>query len=276
MALKPEVIAKLAALAKISAADLTKAITEKEEVDVPVPDGLQTFLEPELATLKKNQYDTGKAAGEEMAVKSGKEEFGLEFTGKTMKGLIQAAQAKAVAEAGQNPDARVKDLQTKVENLQTTVKGYETQIAEKDTAMSGLRDTYELGKHVVGAKEGGPSYSNDEIIHLMKMNGYDFKRNDKGVLEPFKNGEKMLDKLSNAQPVADVIKGFQKERKYISEEEETPGGRGGGNKPGGGKATKQSDIKAKFLAEGKSLNGEEYSKAVEAAVTADPNFDVNG
>src|SRR5687768_10289666 len=127
MALKKEDIAKLANLAKIPVADLEKAITETGEIALTVPDGVQSFLEPELATLKKNTYDSAKTAGVEMAVKEAREKLGLDFTGKTIDGLVDAATKKAVADAGQNPDARVKELQTKVDNLQTTVKTYETQ-----------------------------------------------------------------------------------------------------------------------------------------------------
>jgi hypothetical protein len=275
MALKKEDITKLATLAKITVAELEKAIADAVEIAIPIPDKLTVFTEDEVNTLQKNKYDAGRVAGVEIAVKEAREKLGLDFTGKTIDGLVDAASKKALADAGKNPDAQVKEMQTKVDNLQKTVQDYELKIADKDSALSGLRDTYELGKHVIGPKEGGPSYSNDEIIQIMKMNGYDFKRNDKGVLEPYKNGEKLLDKISNPVPVGEVIKGFQKERKYIGDDEDTPGGRGKKDQSGGGKMTKQSELKAKFQAEGKSLNGEEYSKAVEQAVTADPNFDMN-
>lgn len=275
MALTKADIAKLAALSKLSVADLEKAIAEKDEVPLTIAEGLQVFTGDELNTLQKNKYDAGSIAGIEIAVKDAKTKMGLEFTGKTIDGLVDAATKKAIAEANKNPDQRVVELQGKIDALQGNVSKYETTIAEKEAAMNSLRDTFELGKHVPAPKEGGVAYSQDEVIAIMKMRGYDFKRNSEGKMEPYKAGEVMRDKLGNAMPLGDVVTGFMKEARYITDEEglDNPGGRGGKDKTGGGKITKMSQLKAKFQAEGKNLNGEEFSKAVEALAVADPNFD---
>lgn len=273
MALKKEDIQKLAILAKIPVPDLEKAIGEKEEVALTIQDKLNVYSEDEVTTLKKNEYNSGKTAGLEIAVKETKEEMGLEFTGKTIKGLIEAAQKKAVDEAKINPDQRVKELQDKLTNVQNTVKEYETKMAEKDTEVSGIKLNYELSKHIPVVGENGPSFMPDEVIQLMKINGYEFKQ-ENGAVVPYKDGKQLQDKLSNALPAKDVITNFMKEKKLITEEA-VPGGRGGKDQKPGAKATKYSELKEQFIAQGKNLQGEEFAKAVQQAVTDNKEFDMN-
>ncbi len=271
--LKKESIQRLATLAKIKIEDLEKALTEKDEVDLTIPEKLNTYTEEEITTLKGNEYKAGKTAGVEIAVKEAKEEMGLDFTGKTMKGLVEAAQKKAIDDAKINPDQRVKDMEAKLANLQNTAKEYETKLAEKDKEVSGLKDSYEIGRFIPAPKEGGISYTQDEILAVMKMNGYDFKREETGMVA-YKAGQKQLDKLSNPVPVGDVIKGFMKERKYIGEDEPTPGGRGAGDRKPGAKATKLSELTEEFKAAGKSTLGQEFNERVQAAVKDNPEFDM--
>jgi hypothetical protein len=114
--------------------------------------------------------------------------------------------------------------------------------------------------------------SQDEIIQLMRINGYDFKR-EEGKLVPYKDGKKLTDKLGEALPVKDVTTGFMKEKKIITEEA-GPGGRGGGDKTPTGKAGKLSELKKTFAEQGKSTLGQEFSEAVAAAAKDNPEFDM--
>jgi hypothetical protein len=273
MALKKEDIQTLATLAKIPVADLEKAISEKEEVALTIQDKLNVFTEEEVTTLKKNEYNSGKTAGVEIAVKESREKLGLNFSGKTIEGLVEAATKKALDDAKIEPDKKVTELEGKVTNLQNTVREYETKMAEKDTEVNGIKDSYELSQYIPAPGENGPAFVPNEVLQLMKINGYDFKR-ENGALVPYKDGKQLQDKLSNALQAKDVITGFMKEKKLITEEV-VPGGRGGGDKRPGAKATKYSELKEQFIAQGKNLQGEEFAKAVQQAVQDNKEFDMN-
>jgi hypothetical protein len=273
MALKKEDIQRIAILIKMPVADLEKAITEKEEVSLTIQDKLNVFTEEEVTTLKANEYKSGKTAGVEMAVKESKEKLGLEFSGKTIDGLIDAATKKALKDADKTPDAKVTELEGKVSTLQNTVREYETRMAEKDSEVNGIKDTYELSQHIPAPGESGPAFAPNEVIQLMKLNGYEFKR-EEGKLVPYKDGKKLTDKLGEPLLAKDVTTGFMKEKKLITEDA-VPGGRGGGDKKPGAKAMKMSELKEQFIAQGKNLQGEEFNKAVQQAVAENKEFDMN-
>lgn len=269
MALKPEAIEKIAKLTKIKTEDLKAAIENKDKVDLEVDEKLTTFTEDEVTTLKNNEYKNGKEKGVEMAVKATKEKLNLDFQGKTVDGLVEAAQKKAVEEAKIPETEKVKELQTKVTTLQKTIEEQDKKIAEKEKEVGTVKLNSELFKNI----PAGAALENDEIIELMKLKGYGFETKD-GKLVAIKDGQPLNDKVANPLPVKDVISGFLKEKKLITDEPEEPGGRGGNPKPPV-KFTKLSEVKAKFKAEGKSELGAEFSEAVQKAVAENKDFDMN-
>jgi hypothetical protein len=273
MALKKEAIQKIATFLKIKDTDLETAIKDEKEVDISIPEKLSTFTDDEVQTLKTNEYKSGKEAGVEMAVKDAKEKLGLNFTGKSIDGLVEAATKKALDDAKIAPDAKVEELQTKITTLQGTVKEYETKLAEKETEVSGIKLNGELYKHIPKPGENGPALGADAVIMLMKAEGFEFKQ-ENGAVVAYKGGKAVIDKLSNNLPVNEVISGFMKEKKLISEEA-APGGRGGGDKLPSGKAMKLSELKKQFADQGKSLLGEEFSQAVAQASKDNKEFDLS-
>lgn len=268
--LKKEDIQRLATLTKIPVADLEKAITDKEEVALTIAEKLEAFTPEEVTTLKANEYKSGKEAGVEMAVKDTKEKLGLTFNGKSIESLVDAATKKALDDAKVTPDAKVKELETKLTTLQGTVKEYETKLADKETEVSGIRVNSELYKHIPSLGEKGPALTADEVINLMKANGYEFKQED-GAVITYKGGKALTDKLSNNLPVKDVVNEFIKEKKLVAEEG-APGGRGGSDKTPAGKAGKLSELKKEFTEKGKSLLGTEFSEAVSQAAKDNKDF----
>lgn len=270
MALKKETLQKIATLAKVKVEDLETAIKDEKEVDLTIQDKLTAFSEEEVQTLKSNEYKSGKEAGVEMAVKDAREKLGLKFEGKTIDGLVEAATKKALDDAKVTPDEKVKELEGKVTTLQGTVKEYETKLAEKDTEVSGIKLNSELYKHIPQPGENGPALGADDVIQLMKLNGYEFKQ-ENGAVVTYKGGKALTDKISNNLPINDVVTGFLKEKKLIVEDG-TPGGRGGGDKTPAGKAGKLSELKKQFSDQGKSLLGEEFSQAVAQASKDNKDF----
>ena len=128
MAFKKEDLQKIAEITKIPVADLEKAATDPTEIPLTVPDKLTVFTEGELNTFQKNKYEDGRKAGVEMGVKDAATKLGIEFGGKTIDGLLDAATKKALADADKNPDQRVTELTQKVNTLQQNVTTYQTQV----------------------------------------------------------------------------------------------------------------------------------------------------
>lgn len=274
MALKTEAIEAIAKLTKIKAEDLKAAIENKDEVDLAVDEKLTVLNDTELQTVKSNSYEEGKVAGVDISIKDIRKELNLDFQGKTIKGLVEAAQKKAVEEAKIPETEKVKELQTKVTTLQKTVEDQDAKILEKDKEVSNVKLNSELFKNI----PAGAALENDEVIELMKLKGYGFESKDGKVIVT-KDGQPLVDKVTNPVPAKDVISGFLKEKKLIADEGEGEGGGGPEGRGGGGKApvkfTKLSEVKAKFKAEGKSELGSEFSEAVQKAVADNKDFDMN-
>jgi len=271
MALKKVALAAIAKLTKLKVEDLEAAIKDENEVDVTIDETLTPFSEDEIATLKTNEYKRGSASAVEIAVKDLKTKEGLDFTGKTLDGLVAAVSKKAVADAKIEPAKAVTDLQEKVTNLQKTVTEQEQKLADKEAEVTGVKINGELYKHIPAPAENGPAYDQDEVVLLMKNKGYDFKL-ENGKIVPYKDGKQILDKTSNPREPKDIISEFMTEKKYITTPAPGPDGRGGGDQKPPSKATKLSELKKEYEAAGKSLNGSEFMEAVDKAVSANKDF----
>lgn len=270
-------IEKLAKIAKIDAKELETAIKDTAEKDVVVPDTLTVLDDKELETLKKNEYKAGKEKGLEMTIKDAKDKLGLEFSGKSIDDLLEAHKAKSLAEAKVKPDEKVAELETKLATVQNTAKELQTKLEKAESDTVAIKTNAEVFKYIPElTNENGPSFDRDEIMTMMKAKGYDFKL-DNGNLVATKDGNPLTDKLSNPVPVKDVVTGYLKERKLLNESGEgTPAGRGAGSGAAGFKPGKLSELISKFESEGKSTYGTEFSQAVTAAVTDNPEFDMAG
>jgi hypothetical protein len=262
--LKQDAIAKIEKALKITG--LAAAIADTKEVDVTIDDSLTPLTEAEIQTLKDNEYKNGKTKGVEIAVKDAREKLGLDFQGKTIDGLLDAHGKKVIADAKITPNEKVTELEGKVVTLQTTVKDYESKLAAKDTEVQGVRINGELIKHI----PSGCILEPDEAISVMRTKGYDFKLEGDKVV-PYKDGKQLTDKLSNTMAVKDVVTAFITEKKLVPEAGGS-GGRGGSDKGGAGKFSKLSELRAQFVAEGKSDLGLEFKEAAAAAKKADPEF----
>lgn len=268
--LKPETIKQIAGFLKIKESDFTAAIKDEKEVDLSIDSSLQVYTSDEVTTLKNNEYNSGKVKGVEMAVKETKEKLGIEFTGKTIDGLVTAATAKAIADAKIEPDKQVRDMQEKLATVQNSYKQLEIQFKEKEGEVETTKIKSEVFKHIPTFGENSPALGQDEVLSLMKANGYDFK-NENGKVVTYKDGKQVIDKVSNPLEVKDVVTGFLKEKKLVGEEH-TPAGRGGGSgKPAGNYAT-LSEMKKDYESRGISLQGAEFSQAVQKAVAANKEF----
>jgi hypothetical protein len=270
--LKKDTLKRIAGILKVREADLETAIKDTNEVDFVIDEKLSSFTEPELNTLKTNTYNDGKAAGVEIEIKEAKKKLNLDFTGKTIDGLLDAHKAAVIAEAKITPDKKVTELEGQVTTLKTTVADYEKKLAEETTKAATAVINSELYKYIPEPGENGPAIGKDEVITLLKANGYEVK-NENGVFKAYKGDQLQQDKLGNPLPVKDVVTGFLTEKKLLTPTT-VPGGRGGDDKRPPAKAMKMSELKKQFTDSGKSLNGEEFMKAAQEAAK-DKDFDMN-
>jgi ribosomal protein S13 len=259
--LKQEDIKRIAALLHVKDADLVDAIKSEEEKEIALPEGLTTYTDEELTTLKGNEYKAGKKAGEEMAVKEVKEKHGLDFQGKTIEGLLEAAKKKVLEDAQIEPTKKVQELEDKLKTVQNTVKEYETKLSEKDSEVTAVKINTELYKHIPAPGENGPALGADDVIQLMKISGYEF-RLENGATIAYKNGQPVQDKVANPLPINEVIGSFLKEKKLVTDPVQ-PGGRGGKDQRPPSTPMKLSELKKQFQDQNKSLIGQEFAEAAQ-------------
>lgn len=256
---------------KIDPAKLEAAAKDEKEVAVDIPKDITVLDEAGLKTVKDSEYASGKLKGVEMAVKEAKEKLGVETTAKTVDGLVKAATDKALADAKITPDAKVAELQKDLDKLRTENTTLAGTITEKDKTVSQAQTDRELFKQIPSLGENAPAV--DMVIDIMRARGYDFQIQE-GALVALKGGEVQKDKVAKLIPVKDIITGFAKEAKLLSDPI-IPKGRGNEQKGPAAVYLKQSEIEAEFKASGKSTNGQEYSDAVLAAKKANADFDMN-
>lgn len=266
--LKPEQIQKIESLLKIQG--LSEAITSTEESSLDIPE-VETFSEDELKRLKSNSYQEGKKAGVEMDVDAIKKELNIESNSKTVKGLVEAIQKKTLEDAKIEPEKKVAELTERISTLTNTVKEYETKLSEKDNEVNSVKINGELYKHIPSLGENGPALGQDDVIQLMRANGYEFKL-EEGKTVAYKQGKRLEDKMATPLAAGDVVKGFMSEKKLIGT---TPTGRGGGDKKATGRPMNLSELKESFKAQGKHTQGQEFMDMAQKEKKENPDFDLN-
>jgi hypothetical protein len=267
--LPAEQIKQIATLLKVDETKLTEAIKSDKEETIDIAATLQTVTEEDLSRFKTTAYNDGKKAGVEMAVDDTKKEYGLDFTGKTMKGLAESIKKKTLEDAKIEPAEKVKELQKDLEILRSANETLKGQITEKDGAVNKAKIDREIFKHVPKSD----SLTEDEFIGLMRMNGYDFKYEGNDLVAVKGDGI-VKDSLAKPTPVKDVIAAFAKEKK-LSSEEVIVGGRGGVDKKTGATFTKLSELKQHYTDQKKSTQGEEFLNHASKLKAANPEFDFN-
>lgn len=265
---------KIAAILKVKLEDFEAAHAATEEVALNIPEGLTGLTTEDLTRVKTSEYNSGKTAGLEMAIKDTAKTMELDFSGKTLDGLIKAANDKALAAANIKPDAKVLELTKDIETLREANEGYKRQITEKETERDRALTDREIYRAIPSLGENAIAV--DKVLSLMRVDGHEFKI-ENGALVPYKDGNPMKDTTANVLKPADVIRSYAKENKLISDDSggsNDPKGRGSGNSGVPTKFTKLSELKAHFESQGKNINGQEFNdKAMELAANAE--FDMN-
>jgi hypothetical protein len=263
--LKQETIQKIESLLKVKG--LAEAIKAEGETDVVIDEKLSVFSEDELQTIKSNSYKDGKKAGVEMEVDSLKKELNLDFQGKTLKGFTDAYQKKILEDAKIEPETRVKELTKDLDLLRKENEKLSNSVSEKETEALRAKTDRELFKEVPET-----TLSASDLVDFARLKGYDFRLDETGKIVPYKNGEPVKDNLANPKAAKEVLSEFAKEMKLAKIEPDVPGGRGGGDNKPAAKAGSISELKKQFLEQGKSLQGDEFRQAYQAASKDNPEF----
>lgn len=274
--LKKEALEKLAKLGKIEVSVLEAAIKATEEQDIAIPE-LNVFTTDELATrdsnAKKTGYNEGKVAGLEIAVKEQKEKLGLDIEGKDLGTLITAVQKKTLDDAKIEPSKQIEELKSEKLKLQQNL---ELAIKEKET-LSGTITSIKTENDLISMF---PENSTDILTNQEKLSSF------KSVFEVVKEDGKMVAKkdgvtvkdptTQNPLEVKEVLKSYFTERKWVVEGEPNRQGRGSGGDSGkGGAILTLKELEKKFTDAGKSLQGQEFQAELDAAMKANPSFDMN-
>lgn len=282
MAFKKQTLAQIAALLKISEADLIRAASETDEVDITIPTDLQVLTAAELATRDTNKKNEGITVGKELIVKDIKKDSGLDYTGEGSLDparLIRELTTKAVNDAKIEPNKKVELMQDQVTALQK-------QLAEKETAITTISQQAQEKMFDADLRTWMPAnrktdlMQDTEFAQLVKQN-LTFQRDETGaIVSVLSNGQVLRDdKTQNPIAPADAVKKLFNDRKWVAEESTGTDGRGAGNSgvggSGGGKYSKLSDMKKAWIDEGKNPISPDFQAALEAEYKANPTMELD-
>lgn len=259
---------QIAELLKISAEDFTAAVTSEDEQTLELPQ-VVALTDEELTRIKNDEYNKGKEKSVEMAVKDVKKALNLDFQGKSIEGLVEAATRKAIADAGIEPDKKVKELEKDLQTLRQHNELLNSQIKEKDSTLSQAQIEREIFRELPTLGEG--TIGVDKLLKVMRVDGIEALMHE-GKLVAAKDGEVIKDKTANPVLFKDYTMEYAKENKFISDGVITPTGRGAGDGKQTAVYTKLSEVEAAFKAQGKSTNGEEFLNKVSDLAKANPDF----
>jgi len=124
-------------LAERSGIDATKIVeiinSENEDIDIELSN-VNLFTDDELTDKLKNHVSISKPTLIEMEIKNARNDFELEFEGKTMKNLVNAAIEKGKAEAGIKPNEKIKEQESIIQKLKSNIDQLENDFNSKLTA----------------------------------------------------------------------------------------------------------------------------------------------
>lgn len=269
MALKKETIDAIASHLKIKSADLETAIKAEAEVDLTLTAELTVLTKEELETRDTNQKNEGIKAGKEIGVKEVRTAAGLEEgLGKDPKKIADAIIEKAVKDAKIVPDEKVKQLTDQVGLLQKQLTDKDVEItAEKDRA-NGIQ----IDRQILASmpKNRAEHLTDDEYLTLVKP----FVKTVDGKLIIEKDGQPLRD--AKTQNVLDLSAGltsvFTERKGWLKEQQVTPPGRGGQDGKQGTFYASMSELQKDWEAQGKSINGAEFSAELSRVMKENPEF----
>lgn len=235
-------------------------------------DDLITYSKDKFDTFKTNlageEYQKGKTAGVEMAVKDAREKHGFDFEGKTMDNLIDAVKSKTLTEAKVEPNKKVQELTDNFNNLQKNYNNlegdfntYKTGVTEKEVAhrkdstlLSFMPDNLKVDKDIA-------------LMALKSKAGIDVSFNEAGQALQTINGQ--VQKDQSLEPIS-MSKEFMTDQLTTMGliEKQSTGGNGGGDDTGGGSGSDYDAFVKRMEVNGINQGSEKFNETMNAEMKA--------
>jgi len=225
---KKETIAKLAELAGVSSEDFIKNFKAEEEHEIEGLNDARVFTAEKFNTFKANLVADSRKGIIEVAVKNFKKDKNLDFEGKTIEALSSFITQKASEEAGAEPEAKYKSLETKYKNFKKESDAYKQDAETKFKSLASKLFTTEVKSKALSNLKTDTVIKKDDI-YLIFTNSIIPKEVEGKIVAANKNTGEIL-KDENLEPISfiDKFKTFV-DSDYIKSSEPD-----GGRKPKGG------------------------------------------
>lgn len=210
-----------------------------ETVKKSLEDNAPVTIEDDVVIRKKEEDEQfvsnikkeASTAAIEIAVKDVRTKLGLDFQGKKIDNLIEAVQAKTLADAKIEPEAKVKELMKDVETLKGTLSSV---TAEKDQVLNQFnqyKNESTINNTLSSVIPDNVILPKDDMMLLVKSK-MRFDVSESGVIALGSDGQPLKDKTTlNPLDAKTVVNQFFTENpQYLK----TPGGGAGGDDSGGG------------------------------------------
>ena len=236
------------------------AIESAEPIKVEIPD-LKIFTNEEDEARINNLKTQFHTAGREIAIKTAREQHGLDFQGKTIDNLLDSYKAKVLAEAKVEPNTKIEELMQDNGKLKSNIATLEQTLETTKKSIQIENQSRLINEKISSSITGELILPKEDIITIFKSKYATEITDDNKVVfkkdgEVLKN-ERTLDPLG----VEDVMKGFL--TPYIKG---ATGGAGAGDNTGGaGQSNLQKfnkEMESKSIKVGSSDYNREMQKRI--------------
>lgn len=212
--LKETTLSELAKRAGCSLAQLKYAIKSDSESDLSFEDEGAFISDIDLEKIKerarKDSHKEGKKSGEEMLIKTIKDEEELSFDGTTKDQLIKALKEKISKSVGKEPSAKITELETDNRKLKELVNEAEAKLMNETKNFAARLNGIEIENKIKAALPDklANGLTRDQAYRLYKSDR-DFTKIDSGIalVDPITK-EIIKDKKLNPISVIDDLKNF--------------------------------------------------------------------
>ena len=246
---------------------LQEAIASDDAIKLEIPQG--KFIDTETHVIRtkedqdtflKNTREEAKKAGLEQAIKEMRNELGYSFEGKTLENLLKAHADKVQADAGAEPNAKIKELTTDLEKLRGINSEWETKyntLVSESTAKDNQR---RIDTNILNSIEGEFILPKAQLSTLFKAEYEVVEEDGKQLIK--KNGETLKSEATrDPLTLTDIMPKFLEA--YVKQ---VSGGSGGGDSTGNPKAGTLEAFEKEMSEAGKSR--EEMNKEMQSRIKA--------
>lgn len=249
---------------EVDDAVLSKALEEKTET-LPITTDLVIRTPEEEITFKKNMKAENMAEGVEVAVKTVKREMNLDFPGKDIKALAEAAKELGATEAKVPTDKKVERLEKDLDLVKKENITLKDRAEKAEGGFSSFKQQIEIDKEIAEALPANTLLEKNDMMTILKAN-LTFGTDEAGKRivtgpdgEVFKNPS-----TAEYKSPKEVIEDFLKSNpKYLKPKE---GGSGAGDSNTEGDKVKKplSKFIEEMQAKNINVNSPEFNAALEA------------